>query len=87
MVFLRNDETIVYDVNEVENYMITETLYNVRKALDEKGYNGLNQIVGYLISGDLAYISSYKDARKKLQRIEREKIIEALLKNYLKDVK
>lgn len=87
MVFLNSDETIVYDVDEVENYMITETLFNVKKALDEKGYNGLNQIVGYLISGDLAYISSYKDARKKLQRIDREKIIEALLKNYLKDVK
>lgn len=84
---MSNDETIIYDVDELENYMITETLYNVKNALDEKGYNGINQIVGYLMSGDFAYISSYKDARKKLQKIEREKIIEALLKYYLKDVK
>ena len=77
---MSTDKTIVYDVEEFENYMITETLYTVKKALDEKGYNGINQIVGYLMSGDLAYISSYKDARKKLQRIDREKIIEALLK-------
>ena len=67
--------------------MITETLSHVNNALNEKGYNGINQIVGYLMSGDLGYISSYKDSRKKIQRLEREKIIEALLKYYLKDVK
>ena len=44
---MENEETIVYDVNDLENYMITETLKNVRDALDEKGYNGINQIVGY----------------------------------------
>lgn len=84
---MESDKTMVYNVEELENYMITETLINVKEALDEKGYNGINQIVGYLTSGDLAYISSYKNARNKLQKIEREKIVEALLKNYLKDVK
>ncbi len=84
---MENEETIVYDVNDLENYMITETLKNVRDALDEKGYNGINQIVGYLVSGDLAYISNYKKSRNKIQKIDREKIVEALLKNYLKDVK
>jgi len=84
---IQNGETIVYNVEEFENYMITEILMQVRDALDEKGYNGINQIVGYLLSGDLAYISSYKDARKKLQKLEREKILEALLKNYLKEEK
>lgn len=81
------DKTIVFKVDELENYMITETLSYVNKALNEKGYNGINQIVGYLMSGDLGYISSYKDARKKMQKLEREKILEALLKYYLKDVK
>ena len=81
------DKTIVFKVDELENYMITETLSYVNNALNEKGYNGINQIVGYLISGDLGYISSYKDARKKMQKLEREKILEALLKYYLKDVK
>lgn len=84
---MEEGKTRVYNIEELENYMITETLWAVKKALDEKGYNGINQIVGYLISGDLAYISSYKDSRKKLQRIDREKIVEALVKNYLKDLK
>lgn len=81
------ENTMVFRVDELENYMITETLSHVNNALNEKGYNGINQIVGYLMSGDLGYISSYKDSRKKIQRLEREKILEALLKYYLKDVK
>ncbi|MGM9878636.1 MAG: IreB family regulatory phosphoprotein [Bacilli bacterium] len=80
------DNTMVFKVDELENYMITETLSSVNNALSEKGYNGIDQIVGYLMSGDLGYISSYKDSRKKIGRLEREKIIEALLKYYLKDV-
>lgn len=84
--FMENNETIIFNVDDLDKYMITEVLFKVRKALDEKGYNGINQIVGYLISGDLAYISSYKDARKTIAKIEREKIIEALLRNYLKDI-
>ena len=78
---------MVFQIDELENYMITETLSHVNNALTEKGYNGINQIVGYLMSGDLGYISSYKDSRKKIQKLDREKILEALLKYYLKDVK
>jgi uncharacterized protein (UPF0297 family) len=78
---------MVFKIDELENYMITEVLSHVNNALNEKGYNGINQIVGYLMSGDLGYISSYKDSRKKIQKLDREKIIEALLKYYLKDVK
>lgn len=80
------DKTLVFKVDELENYMITETLAYVRNALDEKGYDGISQIVGYLMSGDLGYISSYKDARKKIQKLEREKVLEALVKYYLRDV-
>lgn len=78
---------MVFKVDELENYMITEVLSHVNNALNEKGYNGINQIVGYLMSGDLGYISSYKDSRKRIQKLDREKILEALLKYYLKDVK
>ena len=78
---------MVFKVDELENYMITETLSHVKNALDEKGYNGIDQIVGYLMSGDLGYISSYKDSRKRIQKLDREKILEALLKYYLNDVK
>ena len=51
----------------------------VYEALEERGYNPVNQIVGYLISGDPGYISSYKDARNKIQEIDRAKIVEILL--------
>ena len=80
------DKTIVFKVDELENYMITETLAYVNNALNEKGYNGIDQIVGYLMSGDLGYVSNYKDARQRMRKLEREKVIEALLKYYLKDV-
>jgi len=82
-----NDETMIYNVNDLNDYLVTETLNTVEKALNEKGYNGINQIVGYLMSGDLAYISSYKDSRKKIQKLDREKVIEVLVRNYLKDNK
>ena len=81
------DKTMVFKVDELEDYMIGEVLAYVNDALKEKGYNGINQIVGYLMSGDLGYISSYKDSRKKIQKLEREKILESLLKYYLKDIK
>lgn len=81
------DKTMVFKVDELEDYMIGEVLSYVNDALNEKGYNGINQIVGYLMSGDLGYISSYKDSRKKIQKLEREKILESLLKYYLKDIK
>ena len=55
------------------------TLKEVYEALEERGYNPTNQIVGYLISGDPGYISSYKDARNKIQEIDRAKIVEILL--------
>ena len=54
----------------------------VYEALEERGYHPTNQLVGYLISGDPGYISSYKDARKKIQTIDRTKIIEVLLENF-----
>ncbi len=84
---MTNDETMIYNVNDLNDYLVTETLNTVEKALNEKGYNGINQIVGYLMSGDLAYISSYKDSRKKIQKLDREKVIEVLVRNYLKDNK
>ena len=81
------DQTKVYDSSEFQSEMIAATIKEVADILDERGYNSINQIVGYLMSGDLGYISSYKDSRKKIQKLDREKIIEALLKYYLKDVK
>ena len=65
--------------------MIHSILDEVWEALEERGYNPSNQIVGYLISGDPGYISSYKDARSKIQEIDRAKIVEVLLQEFYRD--
>ena len=76
--------TVLPIVNEVNEEVIKSTLRDVLEALEERGYNPVNQLVGYLISGDLGYISSYKDARNKISKLDRSLIIEELLKSYLR---
>ena len=77
------DETVSFKVERDKTVKAREILKEVYKALEEKGYNPINQIVGYLISGDPGYISSYKESRKKICKLERTQIIEVLLRNYL----
>ena len=55
----------------------------VYKALKEKGYNPVNQIVGYIMSGDPTYVTSYKNARYLIMKVERDELLEELLKNYI----
>jgi uncharacterized protein (UPF0297 family) len=62
---------------------VKEVLLQVFSALEEKGYNPINQIVGYLLSGDPAYIPRHKDARNIIRKLERDEIIEELVKSYL----
>lgn len=62
-----------------------ETLITVYKALEEKGYQPINQIVGYLLSGDPAYIPRHNDARNLIRKIERDELLEELVKSYLND--
>ncbi|WP_044894703.1 IreB family regulatory phosphoprotein [Bacillus alveayuensis] len=62
---------------------VKEVLFTVYEALQEKGYNPINQIVGYLLSGDPAYIPRHKDARTLIRKIERDELIEELVKFYL----
>lgn len=77
-------ETRLFNVEELETALVKKTLNEVYDALEERGYNPINQLVGYIVSGDIGYISSYKDSRKKIASIERAKIVEALLKSYVK---
>ncbi len=63
---------------------VKEVLFEVYEALKEKGYNPINQIVGYLLSGDPAYIPRHRDARNIIRKLERDEIIEELVKSYLK---
>ena len=79
---MNNDKTNMFKVVNTDVIETKKVLREVYDALEERGYNPTNQLVGYLISGDPGYISSYKDARKKIQTIERTKIIEVLLENF-----
>lgn len=80
-----NDKTVRFKMNKEELSKTAYVLKKVNKALEEKGYNPINQIVGYLLSGDPAYITSYDDARTMIRTIDRDEIIEELLKKYLKN--
>lgn len=62
---------------------VKEVLLTVFNALQEKGYNPINQIVGYLLSGDPAYIPRHKEARSLIRKLERDELIEELVKSYL----
>lgn len=82
-----NDKTIVLDSKSLNNEVVKSILKDVYDALEERGYDPIMQISGYLISNDLGYISNHLEARKKISKIDREQIIEVLLNNYLKDNK
>lgn len=77
------DETILFHVDDINRKSVRETLEIVYNALEEKGYNPINQIVGYLLSGDPAYIPRHNDARNLIRRYERDEIIEDLVEYYL----
>ncbi|WP_294977062.1 IreB family regulatory phosphoprotein [uncultured Leuconostoc sp.] len=78
------DETAIFDFGNQLPKDIHDTLEIVYNALEEKGYNPINQIVGYLMSGDPAYIPRLNDARNLIKRHERDEIIEELVRAYLK---
>lgn len=77
------EKTSLFNIDEIEDTLIKKTLEDVYVALEEKGYNPVNQLVGYLTSGDPGYISSYKDARNKISKYDRSKILITILKEYL----
>lgn len=81
---MSDDSTIMFDVNELNERLIRTTLEEAVEALTERGYNPINQLVGYIISGDLGYISSYKETRNKLSQIDRSTLVEVILRDYLK---
>lgn len=76
--------TKVYETSEFQDEMISQTIIEVSQILEERGYNAINQIVGYLMSGDPGYISSTKEARSKITKFERTKILEILVRDFLK---
>ena len=84
---MSQDTTRLFDLKEIATELTRKILNEVCSSLIERGYNPTNQIVGYLISGDPGYISSYQDARNKIQEIDRAKIVEILLNEFQKKEK
>ena len=78
------EETVRFRLDDTNKQEINKTLTNVYRSLDEKGYNPINQIVGYVLSGDPAYIPRYNDARNQIRKYERDEIVEELVRFYLK---
>ncbi len=80
----KNEETVLFkvDAEEVDN-KAQATLLAVYQALKEKGYNPLNQLVGYLLSDDPAYITSHQNARSLIRQVERDELLEELIRVYL----
>ena len=77
------DKTILFNVEEIKNYEIKKTLEEVYQSLKLRGYNPINQIVGYIISGDPGYISNYQDAREKMIGLDRSELVSLLVKSYM----
>ncbi len=77
------DSTMKFKFGNDSNAKAKEILKAVYEALVEKGYNPINQIVGYILSGDPTYITSHNDARNLIRQIERDELLEKLVKNYI----
>ncbi len=77
------NETMMFKVDKEKDNEAKEILISVYQALKEKGYNPINQMVGYILSGDPTYITNYKNARSIIRRLERDELLEEVLKFYL----
>ena len=83
---LNMDQTVMFKMRVDAELNTRDVLRHVYGALKEKGYSPINQIVGYLLSGDPAYITSHQNARNLIRRIDRDELLEELVTEYLKDV-
>jgi uncharacterized protein (UPF0297 family) len=85
-MFKDSDKTMKFNVEKEAQNRVKEVLSLVYNALEEKGYNSINQIVGYIISGDPTYITSHNNARSLIGKVERDEILEEIVKEYLKNL-
>ena len=77
-------KTIMFDASKTQQRTTREVLDIVYDALEERGYNGIDQMVGYILSGDPSYITSHNNARLMISRIDRDDLLEEVLRDYLK---
>ena len=80
---MSDDKTMKFSVEKESRDDARNILKEVYASLREKGYNPTNQIVGYILSGDPTYITSYNDARAKIRTIERDELLEKMLESYI----
>jgi len=81
-----NDRTMRFNVRGEEVCEARDVLLEVYRALQEKGHNPINQLVGYLLSGDPAYITSHREARSLIRRLERDELLAELVESYVQQV-
>lgn len=79
---MEQNTTHLYKLEDFDKALVLKILSEVEDALEEKGYNSVNQLVGYLMSGDPGYISNHLEARNKITKLDRAKIIEVLLREF-----
>lgn len=80
-----SEPTMIFSVKEDKEKEMKQILTNVYDALKEKGYNPVNQIVGYILSEDPTYITTHNNARSLIRRVDRDELLHILVESYLKD--
>ena len=80
---MNSNKTTIFNVNVLRQELIMMTLNEIIYAMEQKGYKATNQLVGYLLTGDLSYITSYDDARRKISKFTREEVLMAIINGYL----
>lgn len=78
-----HDQTVTFSVNQEKEKELKKTLTIIYEALREKGYNPINQIVGYILSEDPTYITTYNNARSLIRHLDRDELLQVLVKSYL----
>ena len=83
----QNEKTMTFSISKLKELETKQALTQVFNALKEKGYNPINQIVGYILSEDPTYITTHKNARSLIRRLDRDELLQDLVKDYLKNSK
>ena len=82
---MENNETQKFQFGISRDEYIKTVIMSVYASLEEKGYNPVSQMVGYILSGDPTYITSHNNARSLIRKVERDELLEVLVKNYVQD--
>ena len=77
------NKTIQFSIKDESEEEVRQTMLTVYNALKEKGYNPVNQLVGYILSEDPTYITTYKNARAMIRKVDRDDLLQAMLRSYL----